>query len=165
METIRRRTPANPHGVIAENFVYNSQDGLRPQGQAQSGISLVIMQQLEDVPVTISEDDFLVLIDSINFQDIDPESKCTICQQSYTEDDDIVNLNSCNHVFHHDCIRTLLTEFNTHCPSCRSDVRDYLNEIDDATAAVAAVATATATDTAIAVNDDTANSSMTSTHS
>lgn len=142
METISRRTGrrsrnngngnginTNPHGTITENFTYNLQDGLVPQTH------VVIMQQFEDVVVTISEDDFENLISDIDYDDIDPDNKCIICQQSFIEQENIVNLNSCNHIFHYDCIKTLLTRFNTHCPTCRSDVRDYLNtDMDSAIA-------------------------------
>ena len=55
----------------------------------------------------------------------DLSDTCSICQQSFNDNDITRMLNNCKHIFHLTCIDTWLTEHNT-CPSCRHNLIDDL---------------------------------------
>jgi hypothetical protein len=48
---------------------------------------------------------------------------CTICQDSFEQNQEIRRLRYCNHSFHRDCIDTWF-HGNVHCPTCRHDIRE-----------------------------------------
>lgn len=52
--------------------------------------------------------------------DMDVDSSCPICIESYNEDDDVVIL-PCKHCFHKDCLFQWLKE-HSECPSCRHSI-------------------------------------------
>ena len=78
---------------------------------------------MEDVRVTL-QDNELESIRTIKFSEInDPkidEKKCSICMTKFADDDDISIL-KCNHIFHEDCIKEWLKEYNYRCPVCRCE--------------------------------------------
>ena len=53
----------------------------------------------------------------------DETSRCSICQDTYTDGQAIRGLNHCNHEYHRGCIDIWL-QGNVHCPICRWDIRD-----------------------------------------
>lgn len=58
-----------------------------------------------------------VVSSSDNFED------CSICKESINVGDNIIKLNSCNHIFHKNCIEPWVFSSNrTNCPLCRTEI-------------------------------------------
>jgi len=57
----------------------------------------------------------------------DTEHSCAICQDALQSDQEGRKLNACGHWFHKHCIDTWL-EGNVHCPVCRHDIREPMND-------------------------------------
>ena len=53
----------------------------------------------------------------------DETSRCSICQDTYTDGQAIRSLNHCNHEYHRGCIDVWF-QGNVHCPICRWDIRE-----------------------------------------
>jgi hypothetical protein len=64
--------------------------------------------------------------------EINQSNNCAICQEDYSEEDDVRVL-LCRHYFHKSCIDRWLSEENVRCPVCRHDNRpsQTTNESDD----------------------------------
>ena len=59
---------------------------------------------------------------------ISENTLCSICLNDFNQNEKVLQLPGCNHLFHRECIRLWL---NTHldCPYCRSNVREQLQII------------------------------------
>jgi len=79
------------------------------------------LENLEDVKVTISEDEFNKL-DHITVEN-DCINECHVCLDGFKVGDIKVIL-KCKHYFHRDCVYKWLCYEKTNCPICRYDVRD-----------------------------------------
>lgn len=53
----------------------------------------------------------------------DMTEKCTICMDDMKEGDEYYNL-TCNHIFHIDCIKEYLLNYNHMCPLCKEEIGD-----------------------------------------
>tara|TARA_E500000178_G_C17019787_1_gene754927 strand:+ start:760 stop:2361 length:1602 start_codon:yes stop_codon:yes gene_type:complete len=86
---------------------------------------------MDDVRVTLQDKD-LESIKTIKFSEInDPkidEKKCSICMTKFADDDDISIL-KCNHIFHEDCIKEWLKDYNYKCPVCRCETGEAKYDI------------------------------------
>ena len=84
----------------------------------------------EDVPIrtnleTLRENTTIDLYENID-TDYD---KCSICRENFEGRDIVRKINSCNHIFHINCLDTWL-ETHTSCPVCRADLRESETPID-----------------------------------
>jgi hypothetical protein len=100
------------------------------------------LENLEDVKVTISQDDFNKLdhliiqndcskvcnckSDSDTLTHCLSSGECHVCLDGFTLGETKVIL-KCKHYFHKDCIYKWLCYEKTNCPICRYDVRESLN--------------------------------------
>lgn len=85
-------------------------------------------QPLEDVPVTINEEDLEKLpIEKFNS---DEEIECSICRMEMEKEDEYFNI-ECKHMFHKECLEKWLTECNYTCPVCRIELGSSNPHIDD----------------------------------
>ena len=93
--------------------------------------------ELENVNVTLNEDDMKEFIKSFIFNEDNNEYKelkvkeqtsCTICLSNYEKNESVSYLNNCNHLFHTACIHKWLTDFNHKCPVCRLSANPIKNE-------------------------------------
>jgi hypothetical protein len=87
---------------------------------------------MEDVKLTIDSEE-LEKIPIMNYKDLESNiktanAKCTICQDSFNNDDKLRNL-GCNHAFHTDCIDEWLTKHSYKCPCCRTAAAKYKSNI------------------------------------
>ena len=57
----------------------------------------------------------------------DEEPLCAICQETLRPDEEGRKLNACGHWFHRGCIDTWFAR-NIHCPNCRHDIREPLEQ-------------------------------------
>ena len=76
-------------------------------------------QHLEDVIVTVNDDDLDKMTKIIVSQDTDIE--CSICLNNIIKDDEIIKL-SCTHSYHYNCIMVYLKQYNHKCPICRCEI-------------------------------------------
>ncbi len=77
--------------------------------------------QMEDVVVTTDEKS----LDRIKTLKITKEmnEKCTICMDDMKEGEEYYNL-TCKHIFHIDCIKEYLLNYNHQCPLCKEEIGD-----------------------------------------
>jgi hypothetical protein len=79
------------------------------------------LNELEDVKVTLSEDEFnkLYILDD---KSVINNKQCNICLENLKDEEldekKLIQL-KCNHIYHKDCIKEWLTKQSTKCPSCR----------------------------------------------
>ncbi len=75
--------------------------------------------QMEDVVVTTDEKS----LDKIKTLKIskDMNEKCTICMDEMKEGEEYYNL-TCKHIFHIDCIKEYLLNYNHQCPLCKEEI-------------------------------------------
>lgn len=76
---------------------------------------------MEDVTVTTDEKS----LDKIQKKKItkDMSEKCTICMDDMKEGEEYYNL-TCRHIFHIDCIKEYLLNYNHMCPLCKEEIGD-----------------------------------------
>ena len=76
---------------------------------------------MEDVTVTTDEKS----LDKIQKKKITKEmsEKCTICMDDMREGEEYYNL-TCRHIFHIDCIKEYLLNYNHMCPLCKEEIGD-----------------------------------------
>lgn len=71
----------------------------------------------------LTEEEFntleVIKVDKTNAPDVD--SECSICIDNFSEGQEIVKL-QCNHIFHFNCIKSHLMNYNNKCPLCRGNV-------------------------------------------
>ncbi len=75
--------------------------------------------EMNDVIVTtdeksIDEFDILKITDEM-------DEKCTICLEKMEINDEYYNIN-CKHIYHKECLRTYLLNYNHICPICRNEI-------------------------------------------
>ena len=73
----------------------------------------------DDVVVTVDDKD----LESLKTTKLDNnlETSCSICLSQMIKDETITEL-KCSHLFHSDCIKPYLEQYNYKCPVCRSEV-------------------------------------------
>jgi hypothetical protein len=116
---------------ISDNLIGNMYNLLRFVNRIPSnmlsGIDLESFR--EPVRVTVKEDDMNKFISSFNYDKNDKkweedikiknQTNCTICLADYEDGDKVGYLKTCGHLFHIECIKKWLLEFNHKCPVCR----------------------------------------------
>ena len=81
-------------------------------------------QPMEDVKVTLKNEK---TIKKYKLEK-DLDDKCTVCLCPLKKDDMVWEL-KCKHVFHQDCIKTWLKEYNYKCPVCREEAGEGETDI------------------------------------
>jgi len=81
---------------------------------------------LEDVPIptnlsSLRQNTTVGTYENLRLPNTD--NNCSICRETFANDDIVRRINSCQHVFHMNCLDTWL-ETHTSCPICRTDVRE-----------------------------------------
>jgi hypothetical protein len=96
--------------------------------------SSIEFDEKEDVKILVPTDKLYQVITSLFYTQINEhkllikdQESCSICKCDYDETDNVSFINKCNHLFHHNCIKTWLTSYNNTCPVCRvsSDIKIY----------------------------------------
>jgi hypothetical protein len=59
--------------------------------------------------------------DTLNSEIVKEQTECSICLTNF-EKENMVSSTSCNHIFHHDCIKEW-THYKTSCPVCREELK------------------------------------------
>ena len=80
-----------------------------------------IQQPMEDITVTTDEKS-LNKIQTLKITK-DINEKCTICMDHMKEGEEYYNL-TCKHIFHIDCIKEYLLNYNHMCPLCKEEIGD-----------------------------------------
>ncbi len=79
------------------------------------------VEQLEDVKVTVTEDEFDQVGEETDVPDC--EKNCAICQELMEDGEKLKRL-PCKDLFHLDCIKNWLTKSSVSCPLCRTRLRN-----------------------------------------
>lgn len=80
---------------------------------------------MEPVRVTVNSNGLDEFLHTYTHKDDDPnlrvrdQTACSICQTDYEQDSSVSYLRTCHHLFHTECIRKWLGEYNHKCPVCR----------------------------------------------
>ena len=70
----------------------------------------------------LTEEEFENLeIIKIDDNHIQSELECSICIDKFEKDQEAIKL-KCNHLFHKNCIKSHLLNFNNNCPLCRENI-------------------------------------------
>jgi hypothetical protein len=87
----------------------------------QNVINEASQQPMGDVTVTTDKNS----LDKIQTFKItkDMNERCTICMDDMKEGDEYYNL-TCKHIFHIDCIKEYLLNYNHMCPLCKKEIGD-----------------------------------------
>jgi hypothetical protein len=90
--------------------------------------------QMENVKLTIKPE-IIENIPKKKFKDHDEKikdmnSKCTICQVGFDNDDE-TRILPCEHTYHVDCIDNWLTNYNYMCPCCREPAGEHFANCDN----------------------------------
>jgi len=86
-----------------------------------------LQEELEDVKITISDEDFKRLNTIILDESVLKNSQCSICLENMLLSDKLIIL-KCNHIYHNNCLKQWVTNNSSKCCVCRFDIRDELNE-------------------------------------
>lgn len=118
---IRRRNTISQNQIFSQLFNASS---IPPQiNNIFSNFIQTDPIHMEDVRVTLGEDD-LNSIKTMKFSEITDtkidEKKCSICMTNF-DDDEIISIIKCNHIFHEECIKEWLKEYSYKCPVCRTE--------------------------------------------
>lgn len=74
----------------------------------------------EDVKITVEES----AVEQLPLIKIMETATCSICMEDLKIDTDATKLN-CNHLYHPECIKSYLLNYDYKCPLCRSDVGNH----------------------------------------
>jgi len=76
----------------------------------------------EDIKITVEEDaiEQLPLI-KITDKEVEEKTNCSICMEGFNLDDEAKQL-PCNHLYHPECIKAHLLNYDYKCTLCRTDV-------------------------------------------
>ena len=119
---------------INNNGIYNqiNNNGIYELfNNPSSGLNSFI--DIEPVHVALTTDALNKLHD-ISFDElcnkvptIDQGEKCAICFLELSNDSDQYTYNRlpCNHIYHSTCIKTYLSEYDYHCPICKTECGEY----------------------------------------
>jgi hypothetical protein len=86
----------------------------------------------EDEKTTLNEDEFNELEVMILEDDIDND--CSICIDNLRKGNEVIKL-KCNHIFHKECIKSYLMNYDNKCPLCRKNIlskEDEANDVNEA---------------------------------
>jgi hypothetical protein len=76
----------------------------------------------EEEQEKLTEEDFNKLdVIKINEDHLSEDLECSICIDKFELEQDVIKLN-CNHLFHKNCIKSHLLNYNNKCPLCRENV-------------------------------------------
>jgi len=93
---------------------------------------------MEPVQVTLTPE-ALNQLDEITYEEvkehipeIDAEEQCSICLDKLIDkpEDHKYTILPCNHIFHSNCIKEYLKDYDYHCPICKSDCGEHKPKID-----------------------------------
>jgi hypothetical protein len=80
----------------------------------------------EDEKTTLNEEEFNELEIMELEEDIDND--CSICIDNLRKGNEVIKL-KCNHIFHKECIKSYLLNYDNKCPLCRNNVLNETNNI------------------------------------
>jgi hypothetical protein len=93
---------------------------------------------LEPVRVTVDNKDLHEFVQYSAFKDVaeqitklENQENCPICLEKFADEDPVAFLRTCEHLFHEQCVKKWLLEFNHRCPVCRTSVDPSKNEPAD----------------------------------
>lgn len=79
----------------------------------------------EDIKITVEEEAIEQLpIVKITEKEVEDKVNCSICMESFNKDDEAKKL-ICNHLYHPECIKAHLLNYDYKCPLCRTDVGSH----------------------------------------
>jgi len=77
-------------------------------------------EEVQDDTEILTEEEFNQL-EIIKVDNSNVDNECSICIDNFSEGQEVIKL-PCNHIFHLNCIKSHLTNYNNKCPLCRGNV-------------------------------------------
>ena len=112
----------------------------QPLGQVQADIGALLngMINMQPVQVTLTENALDALEDFSYEQikeklvDLAVDEQCPICLDKLDENPDTCKyaILPCNHVYHNNCIKEYLKDYDYHCPVCKRECGEHAAKID-----------------------------------
>ena len=114
----------------SDYIVNMNNNNFRAQGLLYSTIMNILNtidvneeEEHENNVETLTEEEFEELeVIRIDETQISEELECSICIDKFQLSEDAIKLR-CNHLFHKNCIRSHVLNYNDKCPLCRGDIR------------------------------------------
>ena len=114
----------------SDYIVNMNNNNFRAQGLLYSTIMNILNtidvneeEEHENNVETLTEEEFEELeVIRIDETQISEELECSICIDKFQLSEDAIKL-PCNHLFHKNCIRSHVLNYNDKCPLCRGDIR------------------------------------------
>lgn len=124
-----RNVNTNIENPLMNLFMFNGNDNF-------NDLYLLIMNRLrnrnteeqEDVKITLDDEEYNKL-EKIRVEET-IEENCSICMEQIEKDNEIIKL-PCEHLFHENCIKSYLLNYDYKCPLCRHDIGKHKVHIDD----------------------------------
>jgi len=111
-------------------YMYNFDNNIRSRNNLLYNTILNILDTMnsevendEEEKETLTEEEFNELeVIKITHTHLLEDCECSICIDKFELEQDAIKL-SCNHLFHKDCIKLHLLNYNDKCPLCRGETK------------------------------------------
>ena len=77
-------------------------------------------EEVQEDTEILTEEEFNQL-EVVNVDNSNVDNECSICIDNFSEGQEVIKL-PCNHIFHFNCIKSHLRNYNNKCPLCRGNV-------------------------------------------
>jgi hypothetical protein len=84
-------------------------------------------EEQEDIKITLDEDEYNKL-EKIKIEET-TEENCSICIEKIEKGNEVIKL-PCGHLFHDNCIKSYLLNYDYKCPLCRHDIGKHKIHLD-----------------------------------
>lgn len=102
---------ANRNNVLY-NTILNILDTINSEGEDEQEREILTEEEFQELPVI-----------KITHNHLLDDYECSICIDKFKLEQDAIKL-PCNHLFHIDCIKLHLLNYNDKCPLCRGDTKN-----------------------------------------
>ena len=110
--------------LVPDNITANINNFMNNFNNLLNSLNTPSNQAMEDVKVTLKNES---KIKKYKLEK-DFDDKCSVCMGKLSKDEMVWEL-PCKHIFHEECIKTWLKEYNYKCPTCRTEAGEGETDI------------------------------------